>query len=629
MASNTLEENSVRYTLFPKINCEKELVNTFLENYISDAYAKLANYLTRYIWHHTGFILKAVLDSKTGPHVQGVTIFDDNVDDEWFIVFLLVELTKFDHQLVVEVEDFDGQFLLIEAADSLPKWITPKTSEHRVFLHRGELHVIPLDICKSVNIVEAVDFVRQHHLKTRCDNCIQNDILRRINEFPAKIEILKHKARCYVPAAIVNLVREDPSLISHAIRSFYTRDVIDLKVCKTMKYFPPESRVMANIVMTRCMYSQLVCQKYTPDPKVGWDIPVSNSPNFKSYDLGMKIASGFEILVSGCNLQNESLGCEKKIYETQQWKTFVSNLEKSGYFRGLIKGSKEYDILLKRAEAYFVNTISDNTDSNIERNNSIEYVGKKIVKLLKKFDVDYTKLKREECNLEPEDNDDWMNIVPEELEIFLQQKFGSSNKSDLTELVTKVPKALKSFVNFKEAGIEGAEFPKSTPNDIENECTEVKLDVDMIGEALSNILHLKVHNSDTEDSSSDMSDYTECSDDSDDELRILDKNRWRKKLNESSQQNAKNSEIEMYMEAMDKELSTSSVGLSFEKKKPPLAVAENSDDSDYSPVDVDLNSLTNILESFNSQNGLPGPASNILSSMGIHLPPNIEETEGT
>lgn len=33
---------------------------------------------------------------------------------------------------VVRVNDNDGEFLLIEAADHLPKWLGPETSENRV-----------------------------------------------------------------------------------------------------------------------------------------------------------------------------------------------------------------------------------------------------------------------------------------------------------------------------------------------------------------------------------------------------------------------------------------------------------------------------------------------------------------
>ena len=46
------------------------------------------------------------------------------------------------------------------------------------------------------------------------------------------------------------------------------------------------------------------------------------------------------------------------------------------------------------------------------------------------------------------------------------------------------------------------------------------------------------------------------------------------------------------------------------------------EDDDFQPVDVDVNLLKNIMESYSSQAGAAGPASNILGSMGIHLPKN-------
>lgn len=42
------------------------------------------------------------------------------------------------------------------------------------------------------------------------------------------------------------------------------------------------------------------------------------------------------------------------------------------------------------------------------------------------------------------------------------------------------------------------------------------------------------------------------------------------------------------------------------------------------PVDVDLNLVSNILESYSSQAGLAGPASNLLQSMGVQLPDNAD-----
>lgn len=43
-------------------------------------------------------------------------------------------------------------------------------------------------------------------------------------------------------------------------------------------------------------------------------------------------------------------------------------------------------------------------------------------------------------------------------------------------------------------------------------------------------------------------------------------------------------------------------------------------EEDFTPVDVDVNLVKNLLDSFSSQEGLPGPASNLLGLMGLQLP---------
>lgn len=43
-------------------------------------------------------------------------------------------------------------------------------------------------------------------------------------------------------------------------------------------------------------------------------------------------------------------------------------------------------------------------------------------------------------------------------------------------------------------------------------------------------------------------------------------------------------------------------------------------DEDFSPVDVDVNLVKSFLDSFSSQQGLPGPASNLLGLMGVQFP---------
>lgn len=70
--------------------------------------------------------------------------YGDNIEDEWFIVYLLKCITECVPGTVVSVRDnSDGEFLLIEAADALPEWVTPDTAQDRVYLHNGHIHLIP------------------------------------------------------------------------------------------------------------------------------------------------------------------------------------------------------------------------------------------------------------------------------------------------------------------------------------------------------------------------------------------------------------------------------------------------------------------------------------------------------
>lgn len=64
--------------------------------------------------------------------MQGRTVYGDSVEDEWLIVYLLRELSKQHAGVWIRVVDTDGQFLLIEAANHLPRWLNPEVADFRV-----------------------------------------------------------------------------------------------------------------------------------------------------------------------------------------------------------------------------------------------------------------------------------------------------------------------------------------------------------------------------------------------------------------------------------------------------------------------------------------------------------------
>lgn len=49
-------------------------------------------------------------------------------------------------ELITSIRDTDGEFLLIEAANDLPSWVSPENSDNRLWLQAGHLHLIPLSV---------------------------------------------------------------------------------------------------------------------------------------------------------------------------------------------------------------------------------------------------------------------------------------------------------------------------------------------------------------------------------------------------------------------------------------------------------------------------------------------------
>lgn len=221
----------------------------------------------------------------------------------------------------------------------------------------------------------------------------------------------------------------------------------------------------------------------------------------------------------------------------------------------------------------------------------------------------------------------------------------------------KVPNTLRTFLN-KESGLEGVDVnppqrparkakgrsakdvmsPSSEQNSTSKEdSSRLSFEPESFSDAIRSVLTMHVPHTDSEHSSSGMSDYETESDthsiSESEEMDSLDatkskpaqqkkKKRSRKKCADSLVD-----EMKQYMDQMDRELAGTKVTEGFERRAPPLATYDDEfdEEDEYKPVDVDLNALKNILESFNAQQGRPGPSSNILESMGVYLPSGADK----
>ena len=144
-------------------------------------------------------------------------------------------------KIVAQVQDQDGEVLLIEAAEHLPKWAQePELAENRVFVYKGKVHLIPVAQTPAEltplpsgcpEILDAVTTVINHWQVTEASEKVQSVIRARIGTFPQDWSHLMHYSHVIVPKKLKYVLTKHPDLISKAIRLFYTRDPIG-KSCR-------------------------------------------------------------------------------------------------------------------------------------------------------------------------------------------------------------------------------------------------------------------------------------------------------------------------------------------------------------------------------------------------------------
>ncbi|CAI9593833.1 unnamed protein product [Staurois parvus] len=202
-----------------------------------------------------------------------------------------------------------------------------------------------------MTVLQALKLLSAHPDGFLAPESITKAIERRIKGYPEKIKESLHQAHCFVPAGIAAVIKERPQLLSAAVQAFYLRDPLDLKACRTFSHFLPETRVFTSVTFTKCLYAQLLQQMFQPDKRSGYTLPARSHPKYKAYELGMKLAHGFEILCSKCT--TSQMKFTKQPYKSSLWMGFLTSLKKNDFFKGEMEGSARYCELLKKAEVYF------------------------------------------------------------------------------------------------------------------------------------------------------------------------------------------------------------------------------------------------------------------------------------
>lgn len=446
----------------------------------------------------------------------------------------------------------------------------------------------------------------------------------RILEYPERARMNVHMVSVRVPASVAQVLKHEPCLISLAVEGFYDRDIDTMKYAAKMELFlvkgKDEELVRVSVRMSRAMYAQLVQQTFQA-PRC-YPMPSrSDAAAYVEAELGMKIACGFEMMYQ----QRKREGLEGK---GGTWEAFRESLERNGYFEGLLPGSQEYRRLMQNAKEYY------RSRSLFSR--ASEMMSAPVRRIDEILALPYSEDDFKGQEVPPSDNDSWLyngeddlnSALSErqrELELYeakhknkqkskMQQDTGELSNTNVDEFdPSEIAKTMKAFVH-KVSSYKGAEVPEN------RNLKEVDLDVNRFIRDMESIMKhqgfedIAIGDDLEEGSSSDL-DFEDSEDDND--------------FEEPSKGNDEGEDTFMrsYSDILNEELNTTTLGKSFVRAKEQTTQQDEETssnttaamDEDFTPVDADVNLVKSFLDSFSSQEGLPGPASNLLGLMGLQL----------
>eukprot|EP01006_Ploeotia_vitrea_P018074 TRINITY_DN49335_c0_g1_i1.p1 TRINITY_DN49335_c0_g1~~TRINITY_DN49335_c0_g1_i1.p1 ORF type:complete len:629 (-),score=63.75 TRINITY_DN49335_c0_g1_i1:1107-2993(-) len=290
-----------------------------------------------YIWHFDSFFLQteACLDhgvqfNASPPHLRGVSRVKGNLEDEWYMVSILLHLTNEFPNLVVSVKDNDGELLLIEAEKKLPQWVRnlQKAVKNRVYLYRGAVLLIPpiahltpnvlpyyLNVFNNgsafaeqkkdgkltnrLSVAQALQLIASTPPAFYVNSEVTTCILNKIFGYPGKgvTSYTQHTTRCYLSPAIVKCLEECPQLISLAVRAFCDDLQESTKWIHQMNRFPPRKGILCSVKFTKMLYAEFrfKSEKFHPPACFAGFVNAGASRDTLMSRRGIKIACGFEI----------------------------------------------------------------------------------------------------------------------------------------------------------------------------------------------------------------------------------------------------------------------------------------------------------------------------------------------
>jgi hypothetical protein len=508
------------------------------------------------------------------------------------------------------VYDSDGEFLLVEAANVLPKWLSPEIDHNRPWLHDGKLFIIPYhqdapSFPRNLTLTDAVEVIKKKPESLVHSEFIEAEALYRLEKYPGQITDSIHHSLLTIPRKLAFILHSLPKAIAPGVEAFYTRDALFLRSILSATgtlVFPPEDLVTISVRFSKVLFAQLRSQRFEVPPR--WQdlmqkAKADGDKAFQRLEMGMKLTCGFEMLASNAvNSKNRTV---------RELAIILDDLQEDGL-----------DALPSDSEI----SLWDHGDRD--------------------------------------DPENWLDINYEDFERVLggQPSTGSTNPkggkggfgdAQAQENLKKIVSRFEAFLNDDRAGLEGAELDDmdvddDTDDDLDSNETsdaedkEVSFDEEEFAKMMREMMGLpspaphdvpglkgREKEIKTEKETTKAAEQLDDSEGDVEEIRQLTsqmeaelKGHGALKLGRSS------GNQQSRLSDQTKDQATG------DKKRTPdeFDEADEDEDGDDEDVDIDYNLVRNILESFKSQGGMSGPTGNLLGAMGFQLPRDEDDDHG-
>lgn len=516
-----------------------------------------------YQWHREAFNLNFFILQEIAC-LYGITDIGSCLEDEWVIVFLLKKLSEKFSDVWIQVIDTDGEFLLIEAANVLPKWLVPEISDNRIWINNGEVCIIPDDEFAEIapTYREAVEYLRLGGDMHR-DERVTNVAFNRIKDYPEQAKVNStHRTKVIVPRKVAALLKQYPVYMSLALELFNSRTTEDEKIVRKRAVFPQNDTVECAVRFTRLQYAHVLGQPFDEDIEDDRE------------SMGAKVSAAMELLYAHSLSYNYLT--DENVYDEPAFKDFLQSLARDGYFMGEVPGSEKYNDMRDLAvQPYLESTRMQNEKGLfVKRTREIE------------LPTDEEIAQWDQTT----DSDKWLDVYLNDSE----EKPGTNNEEEMSARVQEMLHKVQNFMNDESAGLDGVNYYED--DDSSSSSSSSSDEEDDTGEPLFDPGDPRI--------------------DEDDFLEFFLKEALKLSPEEIERYRAdKNPDPKPQMDTVQEEEEDGDDDRFDEMEAELKKAGVLSDDA---PPDQQV--LENLLESIKSGGGVTGPAATLLGQLGIPVP---------